>query len=123
MRYQRLANIIETQGNQWKQVEAIPNNYAELIIVFDVARQSRWYRGYDAEENERGDHHDEDGHDDDHDDDDDDDHDMDDMGDSKAMVQPKADVWGGYYDFLINEGSYKFWAVFQVRLQSSLYRF
>lgn len=26
----------------------------------------------------------------------------------------KNDPWQGYYDFLINEGSYKFWAVFQV---------
>lgn len=34
----------------------------------------------------------------------------------KAMDQPKADYWAGYYDFLINEGSYKFWAVFQVVL-------
>lgn len=32
----------------------------------------------------------------------------------KAMGQAKVDYWGGYYDFLINEGSYKFWAVFQV---------
>jgi len=33
------------------------------------------------------------------------------------MEQPKADYWAGYYDFLINEGSYKFWAVFQVILE------
>ncbi|XP_017881924.1 uncharacterized protein LOC108626034 [Ceratina calcarata] len=32
----------------------------------------------------------------------------------KAMGQAKVDYWGGYYDFLINEGSYKFWAVFQL---------
>lgn len=32
----------------------------------------------------------------------------------KAISQPKIDYWAGYYDFLINEGSYKFWAVFQV---------
>lgn len=32
----------------------------------------------------------------------------------KAISQPKVDYWAGYYDFLINEGSYKFWAVFQV---------
>lgn len=31
--------------------------------------------------------------------------------------QPKAaieDPWEGYYDFIINEGSFKFWAAFQV---------
>ncbi|XP_076659657.1 uncharacterized protein LOC143362974 [Halictus rubicundus] len=32
----------------------------------------------------------------------------------KAIVDSKVDYWGGYYDFLINEGSYKFWAVFQL---------
>ncbi|XP_031831057.1 uncharacterized protein LOC116426363 [Nomia melanderi] len=32
----------------------------------------------------------------------------------KAMSEAKVDYWGGYYDFLINEGSYKFWAVFQL---------
>ncbi|XP_014208049.1 uncharacterized protein LOC106639116 [Copidosoma floridanum] len=37
-----------------------------------------------------------------------------DYRDTKAMVEPKVDYWGGYYDFLINEGSYKFWAVFQL---------
>jgi hypothetical protein len=26
----------------------------------------------------------------------------------------KGDPLNGYYDFLINEGSYKFWAIFQV---------
>lgn len=26
----------------------------------------------------------------------------------------KSDPWQKYYDFLINEGSFKFWAVFQV---------
>jgi hypothetical protein len=35
--------------------------------------------------------------------------------DVKAISQIKNDYWGGYYDFLINEGSYKFWAIFQVR--------
>ncbi|XP_078051551.1 uncharacterized protein LOC144477694, partial [Augochlora pura] len=31
----------------------------------------------------------------------------------KAIGDAKVDYWAGYYDFLINEGSYKFWAVFQ----------
>ncbi|KAK9889387.1 hypothetical protein WA026_004661 [Henosepilachna vigintioctopunctata] len=30
----------------------------------------------------------------------------------KKAVQ--GDPWGGYYEFLINEGSFKFWAVFQL---------
>lgn len=42
----------------------------------------------------------------------------DENGHTKAMGQPKVDYWAGYYDFLINEGSYKFWAVFQVTLES-----
>lgn len=49
------------------------------------------------------------GHDDDHEEAED----SDDMDDSKAMAKGGGDQWGGYYDFLINEGSYKFWAVFQ----------
>lgn len=35
----------------------------------------------------------------------------------EPVEEPKAvktDPWAGYYDFLINEGSFKFWAVFQV---------
>ena len=50
--------------------------------------------------------------------DDDDDHHDNHMEDEehamKAMENGRVDYWGGYYDFLINEGSYKFWAVFQV---------
>ncbi|XP_034947854.1 uncharacterized protein [Chelonus insularis] len=38
----------------------------------------------------------------------------DEMEDSKALEAGKNEYWGGYYDFLINEGSYKFWAVFQL---------
>lgn len=30
------------------------------------------------------------------------------------VEKPKAKPWLGYYDFLISEGSYKFWIVFQV---------
>ncbi|CAB0038378.1 unnamed protein product [Trichogramma brassicae] len=34
---------------------------------------------------------------------------------SKAVVSPRVvDHWNSYYDFLINEGSYKFWAIFQL---------
>lgn len=47
-------------------------------------------------------------HDDHHDD-----HHHDEMEEQKAV---KQDPWAGYYDFLINEGSFKFWAVFQVRI-------
>ncbi|XP_043258277.1 uncharacterized protein LOC122400729 [Colletes gigas] len=54
------------------------------------------------------------GYQDDHDSDDHHDDHQDEQKDMKAMVQPKVDYWGGYYDFLINEGSYKFWAVFQL---------
>lgn len=30
----------------------------------------------------------------------------------------KGDPLNGYYDFIITEGSYKFWVIFQVRLTS-----
>ncbi|KAL1492394.1 hypothetical protein ABEB36_010646 [Hypothenemus hampei] len=36
---------------------------------------------------------------------------------TEMKEKPKAaldDPWEGYYDFLINEGSFKFWAVFQL---------
>lgn len=35
-----------------------------------------------------------------------------DMKDEEKAV--KTDPWSGYYDFIITEGSFKFWAVFQV---------
>lgn len=41
--------------------------------------------------------------------------DHEDQGETKAISHGKIDYWAGYYDFLINEGSYKFWAVFQVK--------
>ncbi|XP_046737705.1 uncharacterized protein LOC124406355 [Diprion similis] len=69
-------------------------------------RESRWYRPGGLA---RGG--------DDHDDHDDvmDYHDAHEVHhEEKAMVEGKEDYWGGYYDFLINEGSYKFWAVFQL---------
>lgn len=50
------------------------------------------------------------------------DHDEDVMDHHPEMMEMKTeekavkqDPWAGYYDFLINEGSFKFWAVFQVR--------
>lgn len=36
----------------------------------------------------------------------------------EMKVEQKAvasDPWASYYDFIINEGSFKFWAVFQVK--------
>lgn len=56
-----------------------------------------------------------DDHDDHHDD-----HMKDEEQAMKAMGNAKSDYWGGYYDFLINEGSYKFWAVFQVSFDQFL---
>lgn len=43
-----------------------------------------------------------------------------DHGHTKAISHNKVDYWAGYYDFLINEGSYKFWAVFQVIRKKSI---
>lgn len=53
-----------------------------------------------------------DNHDDHHDDDDH--HAMKEEEPDMKSMRAKVDYWSGYYDFLINEGSYKFWAVFQV---------
>ncbi|XP_019870686.1 uncharacterized protein LOC109599148 [Aethina tumida] len=39
------------------------------------------------------------------------DHDDHDKPEQKAV---KEDPWASYYDFIINEGSFKFWAVFQL---------
>ncbi|KAJ8684419.1 hypothetical protein QAD02_020211 [Eretmocerus hayati] len=71
-------------------------------------RRSRWHRPYEnpVDEDSRAAH-------DDYDEDTPKVH-QDDMSDSNAVSQAKTDYWGGYYDFLINEGSYKFWAVFQL---------
>lgn len=52
----------------------------------------------------------------DYDHEDHDDHHHDHMEEQKAV---KQDPWAGYYDFLINEGSFKFWAVFQVQITFS----
>jgi hypothetical protein len=36
---------------------------------------------------------------------------------AKPMKQGRyTDPWAGYYDWIINEGSFKFWSVFQVNL-------
>ncbi|KAL6420547.1 hypothetical protein ACFW04_014877 [Cataglyphis niger] len=81
----------------------------ELVTIAQPIRQGKVYR---QDYNTRGDNTDyRDHYSDDaamnHDDEDDHNH-------MKAISQPKVDYWAGYYDFLINEGSYKFWAVFQL---------
>ncbi|KAI4502707.1 hypothetical protein M0802_001751 [Mischocyttarus mexicanus] len=86
------------------------------LFFFVSSRRSRYYRrGYNKKPEEEDDVPD---YMNDHDDHDDDDHhdqdENDDHGDMKAISQTKVDYWAGYYDFLINEGSYKFWAVFQL---------
>lgn len=36
---------------------------------------------------------------------------------AKPMKQGRyTDPWAGYYDWIINEGSFKFWSVFQVNI-------
>lgn len=76
------------------------------VCLFLTDRNPRAYRRGNNEDHDYDDHHD--------------DHSMgnDEQKDMKAVSEPKVDYWGGYYDFLINEGSYKFWAVFQVRFSS-----
>ncbi|CAL1676910.1 unnamed protein product [Lasius platythorax] len=80
----------------------------ELITIAQPIRQSKAYR---QDYNTRGDSTDYRDHysDDTMNHDDENDH-----SNMKAISQPKVDYWAGYYDFLINEGSYKFWAVFQL---------
>ncbi|XP_015601732.1 uncharacterized protein LOC107270857 [Cephus cinctus] len=88
-----------------------------LVTTVQSFRQSRWYRyGYHGRQDDvmkPNGYHDDHEVDDDHDDHVDvhDDHHDEDM---KALAATNDDYWGGYYDFLINEGSYKFWAVFQL---------
>ncbi|XP_076685153.1 uncharacterized protein LOC143377587 [Andrena cerasifolii] len=73
-----------------------------IVTAVQTYRNPRAYRRGNNEDHDYDDHHD--------------DHGMgnDEQKDMKAMSEPKVDYWGGYYDFLINEGSYKFWAVFQL---------
>ncbi|XP_018318374.1 uncharacterized protein [Mycetomoellerius zeteki] len=81
------------------------------IPQFIRSRRNRAYRwDYNARGDDNADVHD------DHDDHDDHDENINDEenGRTKAIDRPKTDYWIGYYDFLINEGSYKFWAVFQL---------
>lgn len=89
--------------------------YRDVLKCISFLRRSRAYkRGYNVRrgsEDYREDYQNDDYHNNDANDDNDDDHEHDHV---KAMSQPKVDYWAGYYDFLINEGSYKFWAVFQV---------
>ncbi|XP_015438370.1 PREDICTED: uncharacterized protein LOC107193440 [Dufourea novaeangliae] len=78
---------------------------SEAFTALQTYRYPRAYRrGY--QDDDYGDDH----HDDHHD------HEIikEENKEMKAMSEPKVDYWGGYYDFLINEGSYKFWAVFQL---------
>lgn len=85
--------------------------------VVSCRRRSRYYRrGYNKKpEDDVLDYMDvQDDHDDHRHDEEEEEKEEDDHGDMKAISQPKVDYWPGYYDFLINEGSYKFWAVFQV---------
>ncbi|KAG7205832.1 hypothetical protein KM043_007773 [Ampulex compressa] len=83
-----------------------------VATTMQTYRRPRYYRRGYHEMQDDAHYQDEDDHDHDHDHD----HDMreDDQQNMKAMAQGKTDYWGGYYDFLINEGSYKFWAVFQL---------
>lgn len=75
-----------------KRMNAIPIRYEQGLEDYDEAqaREGRGMMEYD----------DHDPHDHDHD-----------MPEQKAV---KDDPWSGYYDFIINEGSFKFWAAFQV---------
>ncbi|XP_043592740.1 uncharacterized protein LOC122572156 isoform X1 [Bombus pyrosoma] len=93
------------------EIETLPEtkkyeDASTLGTAVQAYRHPRMYR--------RGYHEDhgsmyKDDHDDHHDD-----HMKDEEQAMKAMGNAKSDYWGGYYDFLINEGSYKFWAVFQL---------
>lgn len=39
----------------------------------------------------------------------------------KEETKQASDVWTSYYEFIINEGSFKFWAAFQVSYFSLQY--
>ncbi|KAK9296508.1 hypothetical protein QLX08_009499 [Tetragonisca angustula] len=93
------------------EVDALPetNEYEDASTINTALQSYRHPRMY-----RRGYHED---HGSMYQDDDDDHHDNhmeDEEHAMKAMENGRVDYWGGYYDFLINEGSYKFWAVFQL---------
>ncbi|XP_039311585.1 uncharacterized protein LOC120359141 [Solenopsis invicta] len=101
-------SVENAEGSILTQKTGTSREKLELTIPQSV--RSRRSRAYRWDYNTRGDNAD-------HQNDDHEDHeDMndDENGQTKAMDEPKADYWAGYYDFLINEGSYKFWAVFQL---------
>ncbi|XP_029040430.2 uncharacterized protein LOC114874883 [Osmia bicornis bicornis] len=76
------------------------SNDSEILTAVQTYRHPRVYRrGYYEEHDSM--------FQDDH-------HDQEEENAMQSMSKSKVDYWGGYYDFLINEGSYKFWAVFQL---------
>ncbi|KAK0084946.1 hypothetical protein PV325_006046 [Microctonus aethiopoides] len=96
--------IIFSTYIQW--VYALTNDNNSLIVTTEInspatTQSYRLSRAYRREQHNY-DHHMEDDYDNNEDDE---------MEDSKSLSQAKNENWGGYYDFLINEGSYKFWAL------------
>ncbi|XP_029156893.1 uncharacterized protein LOC114929495 [Nylanderia fulva] len=106
-------SIVSSEIKDMKELiskTGISKENLELGTIAEPIRQSKAYRSKDY--STRGDNTDYQDHysDDTMNHDDENDH-----SDMKAISQPKVvDYWAGYYDFLINEGSYKFWAVFQL---------
>ncbi|XP_033331622.1 uncharacterized protein LOC117223458 isoform X2 [Megalopta genalis] len=92
-------------GSNRPGVDTIPLEESESVTNFEALTAPQAYRHPRAYR--RG--HDEDEYDHDHDH-----HEEEEHKEMKAIGEGKVDYWGGYYDFLINEGSYKFWAVFQL---------
>ncbi|XP_017757409.1 PREDICTED: uncharacterized protein LOC108548795 [Eufriesea mexicana] len=108
-----LVCVSHASESTFEEIDALPetNEYQEAPAIgtaVQTYRHPRMYRrGYHEDHGSmyQDDH---DNHQDDHD------HMKDEEQGMKAMGTGKVDYWGGYYDFLINEGSYKFWAVFQL---------
>ncbi|XP_071564265.1 uncharacterized protein [Temnothorax nylanderi] len=96
-------NMENAEGSISKTGTSRENTELTTIPQSVRNRRNRAYR-WDYNRGDYADHHD------DHDEDMNDEE----NGQTKAMDQPKTDYWAGYYDFLINEGSFKFWAVFQL---------
>lgn len=103
-----------TSEPTFDEIDILPesNKYDDASAIgtaVQTYRNPRMYRrGYQEDrgsmyQDNHDDHHDDDHH-----------HAMKEEEPDMKSMRAKVDYWSGYYDFLINEGSYKFWAVFQL---------
>ncbi|XP_020290870.1 uncharacterized protein LOC109858218 [Pseudomyrmex gracilis] len=93
-----VGSVAESSSDAFRTEKFVPATTAQPVRQNRAYKQSYSVKGDDTDYQDDHHYHD----------------DMKEDEETKAMGQPKVDYWAGYYDFLINEGSYKFWAVFQL---------